>query len=192
VGCPCCLNHFFPVHCPCQRLGNAITLNAGSNNLERRNPNHSLPQQQMAPTKTVPAGPAGVLFTRQSTVTVTAAPAGDNTSSGSQLSGGAIAGIVVGSIIGFLLLLWIIRSCFNLGAPPGQQRDAWYNDLPRRHSHSLRYSQHSSRSRSRRRRSSTRPVVIEEKTTRNLRRPDDVLVHDSRRGSRGRGYYTSY
>ncbi|KAH6842389.1 hypothetical protein B0I37DRAFT_435791 [Chaetomium sp. MPI-CAGE-AT-0009] len=35
------------------------------------------------------------------------------------LSGGAIAGIVLGSIAGFLLLLWIIRSCCNLGAPPG-------------------------------------------------------------------------
>ncbi|KAL2178353.1 uncharacterized protein P884DRAFT_269020 [Thermothelomyces heterothallicus CBS 202.75] len=31
------------------------------------------------------------------------------------LSGGTIAGIVIGSIAGFLLLAWIIRSCTNRG-----------------------------------------------------------------------------
>ncbi|KAH8655210.1 hypothetical protein BX600DRAFT_439721 [Xylariales sp. PMI_506] len=62
-----------------------------------------------------------VLSTRQS----------DGTSSGTNLSGGAIAGIVIGCIVGVLLLLWIIRSCSNMGnpnlwggtygAPPGEK-----------------------------------------------------------------------
>jgi len=43
------------------------------------------------------------------------------------LTGGAIAGIVIGSIFGLLLLLWIIRSCMNPGAPPQEPRrgDRW-------------------------------------------------------------------
>ncbi|KAL2192852.1 hypothetical protein P885DRAFT_81864 [Corynascus similis CBS 632.67] len=56
------------------------------------------------------------------------------------LSGGAIAGIVIGSIAGFLLLAWIIRSCTNLGAPPGDEAvpgRPWYggvrDEYPPRH-----------------------------------------------------------
>ncbi|KAK4458234.1 hypothetical protein QBC42DRAFT_315604 [Cladorrhinum samala] len=75
------------------------------------------------------------------------------------LSGGAIAGIVIGSIAGLLLLIWIIRSCTNLGAPPGREADPgkpWYggvrDEYPPRHvgghrPHSA--SRHSRRSRSR-------------------------------------------
>lgn len=48
------------------------------------------------------------------------------------LTGGAIAGIVIGSIAGFLLLVWIIRSCTNLGAPPGEEAvpgRPWYGGV---------------------------------------------------------------
>ncbi|KAK3349738.1 hypothetical protein B0T25DRAFT_248613 [Lasiosphaeria hispida] len=71
------------------------------------------------------------------------------------LSGGAIAGIVIGSIAGLLLLFWIIRSCSNLGAPPGAAPNpggrAWYDgvrdEYPPHHRHSSRSrSRHSRRS----------------------------------------------
>jgi hypothetical protein len=58
------------------------------------------------------------------------------------LTGGAIAGIVIGSIAGFLILVWIIRSCTNLGAPPGDEAEPgrpWYgsvrDEYPPRHGH---------------------------------------------------------
>ncbi|KAK4139771.1 uncharacterized protein C8A04DRAFT_15554 [Dichotomopilus funicola] len=72
---------------------------------------------------------------RQATITVTPSPsANSDTSSPTDaktLSGGAIAGIVIGSIAGFLLLLWIIRSCTNLGAPPGEAVPGrpWYGSV---------------------------------------------------------------
>lgn len=66
---------------------------------------------------------------------------------GSNLSGGAIAGIVIGSVVGVLLLIWIVRSCFNLGAPP-QEREKWYRDAPPPHHHRS-HSRHHHRSRSR-------------------------------------------
>lgn len=68
-----------------------------------------------------------------STVTVVADNSGNG--GGNNLSGGAIAGIVIGSIVGFLLLWWIVRSCFNLGAPPGDDREAWYRDVEPRNAH---------------------------------------------------------
>ncbi|KAI1019787.1 hypothetical protein LB504_009542 [Fusarium proliferatum] len=64
------------------------------------------------------------LVARQNTETVTVTASGDNGNSAQTLSGGAIAGIVIGSIAGFLLLLWVVRSCLNLGAPP-QEREKW-------------------------------------------------------------------
>lgn len=73
-----------------------------------------------------------VLHARQSTVTVTApADTSDQSASSTNLSGGAIAGIVIGSIAGLLLLLWIFRSCSNLGGPPQDEKrePAWYDDV---------------------------------------------------------------
>ncbi|KAM5346427.1 hypothetical protein ACJ41O_009432 [Fusarium nematophilum] len=105
------------------------------------------------------------------TATVTVVPDGDDGDGGTTLSGGAIAGIVIGSIVGFLLLLWVIRSCLNLGAPP-QEREAWYHHTeknPRRHH----------RSRSGRRHSS-------------LSAPPPVVIRDSRSRSRHRGSSPSY
>ncbi|KAI1812957.1 hypothetical protein GGS20DRAFT_509478 [Poronia punctata] len=68
------------------------------------------------------------------------------------LTGGAIAGIVIGSIAGILLLWWIIRSCQNMGNPGGfgttmeperekPRRSSAYYDPPRHRSRS-RHSGH--------------------------------------------------
>ncbi|KAJ4009718.1 hypothetical protein NW752_009307 [Fusarium irregulare] len=113
------------------------------------------------------------LVSRQTveTVTVTA----DNGNDAQTLSGGAIAGIVIGSIAGFLLLLWVIRSCLNLGAPP-QEREKWYHykEEPKRHHHHRSRSRRSHRS--------------------SISAPPPIVVRDSRSRShhrRGRspGYY---
>ncbi|KAK0644145.1 hypothetical protein B0T16DRAFT_417216 [Cercophora newfieldiana] len=76
----------------------------------------------------------------------------DQATQAQTLTGGAIAGIVIGSIAGLLLLIWIFRSCSNLGAPPGASEnpggEAWYDgvrdEYPPRHTHG-----HRTRSRSR-------------------------------------------
>ncbi|KAA8629575.1 hypothetical protein SMACR_08689 [Sordaria macrospora] len=113
----------------------------------------------------------------------------DDPTDASTLSGGAIAGIVIGSIAGLLLLIWIIRSCSNLGAPPTDDKPngkAWYHgvrdEYPPRHVGGVRHS-HSrgrghSRHRSHSRRSSMRevPVVVAE----------PKYVYDDRRGRSAR------
>ncbi|CAH0050340.1 unnamed protein product [Clonostachys solani] len=75
------------------------------------------------PTWTTTDTPSRVVA-RQAVTTVTVVATNDDCVNCTQLSGGAIAGIVIGSIFGFLLLLWIIRSCFNLGAPPKDREKA--------------------------------------------------------------------
>ncbi|KAH7153201.1 hypothetical protein EDB81DRAFT_449613 [Dactylonectria macrodidyma] len=113
------------------------------------------------------------------TATVTViADSGNGTKTG--LTGGAIAGIVIGSVVGILLLIWIIRSCFNLGAPP-QEREKWYRDPPR----------HRHRSRSGHRRSSISmppPVIIQDSRSRSRHRrasPSYVYATEADRGRRG-------
>ncbi|KAK4168130.1 hypothetical protein QBC43DRAFT_309746 [Cladorrhinum sp. PSN259] len=116
-----------------------------------------------------------------------------------KLSGGAIAGIVIGSIAGLLLVIWIIRSCTNLGAPPGREAEPgkpWYggvrDEYPARHvgghvprsrsrnsrrnsyQHSHHHHHHShSRSRSR------GATMVEV--------PAQAVVYEGRRGSRSPG-----
>lgn len=68
------------------------------------------------PTRTL-AEVASKVLPRQATTTVVAEDGGG--SNAKTLTGGAIAGIVIGSIAGFLLILWLIRSCTNLGQPKG-------------------------------------------------------------------------
>ena len=88
----------------------------------------------------LPAIPTPALALRQATTTITAATttitvatAADNTNTtqSTTLSGGAIAGIVIGSIAGFLLLIWIIRSCTNLGSPTPTEESGrpWYGGV---------------------------------------------------------------
>jgi len=169
------------------------------------------------PTPTTPPSAASdaddnhyqLLRARQSaptaTVTVVSGSGDSGDSGGSSattLSGGAIAGIVIGSIAGFLLLVWIYRSCFNIGAPPGEDREAWYHDVdpkrsPHRHHHHHSYTHsrprhgggHHHRHHSRRRSSlsstmSTPPPVVVRETS----RTQPVYVSRGRdRVSRSRG-----
>ncbi|KAK0617529.1 hypothetical protein B0T14DRAFT_271957 [Immersiella caudata] len=121
----------------------------------------------ITPTRTL-LDPAS-LVRRQTVATVTVVPDSDNAGpngsgdansdddqadSTQTLTGGVVAGIVIGSIAGLLLLIWIFRSCSNLGAPPGASGNpggqAWYDgvrdEYPPRHTKGHRTS---SRSRSR-------------------------------------------
>ncbi|EPE07134.1 hypothetical protein F503_07785 [Ophiostoma piceae UAMH 11346] len=102
------------------------------------------------------------------------------------LSGGAIAGIVIGSVAGFLLILWIWRSCTNLGAPP---TEPWYDDgPPRRHkrrgrSHYYRES-YPVRTSSRRRYSAEIPIATAERVSVTEPVPVVVRSHSTRRHGR--------
>ncbi|KAK3682808.1 hypothetical protein B0T22DRAFT_472004 [Podospora appendiculata] len=169
----------------------------------------------LAPTKTLPSRDRPALVQRQAaTTTIATTPAatvtvitgGDTTTTTTSptdaqtLSGGAIAGIVIGSIAGLLLLIWIIKSCSNLGAPPEAEprRDgrAWYagveDEYPPAHTHSHRSrSRHSHGHRSRSRHShrprssevvEVRPVTVVRE--RSPRAPAYVYERDDPRGRR--------
>ncbi|KAI1868521.1 uncharacterized protein JN550_006437 [Neoarthrinium moseri] len=77
------------------------------------------PVQRLAntilPTRSISDLATKILPRQASTTTIVATT--ETTSGGTVLSGGAIAGIVIGSIAGFLLILWLLRSCTNLGSP---------------------------------------------------------------------------
>lgn len=154
-------------------------------------------------TRTLSQAPSKVLPRQVVTTTIVANNDPDDAAT---LSDGAIAGIVIGSIVGFLILLWIIRSCINLAHPGiwGQTFGASTEKVDEpdyhehRHHHHHRHRSHSRHSsyggRSPRRRSTSRPVYVHEQTvTRRLRTPSPVYyARDSRelgRSGRGRAYY---
>lgn len=101
---------------------------------------------------------------------------------------GIVVGIVLGSVGGFLLLLWLIYTCFNLGGPSSA---VYEEEIVRRRSHSPRRPV-SSRSRSEvvevRQRSPARQrspphrevrretVIVEETTRRPEREREDDIV----------------
>ncbi|KAB5585623.1 hypothetical protein GE09DRAFT_32331 [Coniochaeta sp. 2T2.1] len=155
------------------------------------------------PTKTLVTD---AIFRRQTTtgpvatVTVTQTAStggGGNSADGQQqnntqtLSGGAIAGIVIGSIVGLLLLIWIFRSCSNMGAPPVKGENpsgaAWYDGVrdepyPRRsHSRHSRHRSHSRRPSSHEVREYTTAVPVVSQP-----QPTYVYEQDVRRSRRGR------
>lgn len=79
---------------------------------------HFLVERLVEPTATTVQAASRVVLARQATTTiVTGTVVATETT---VLSGGAIAGIVIGSIVGFLLICWIIRACMNWGRP-----DTW-------------------------------------------------------------------
>ncbi|KAI0505706.1 hypothetical protein F5B22DRAFT_499792 [Xylaria bambusicola] len=146
----------------------------------------TLPSKVAEATRTLPQAITKVLSGRQSTTTVITQEPSDNSDSSSSspnLSGGAIAGIVIGSIAGLLLLLWIIRSCTNMGKSnswgrtfepdhekPPPRSSQYRGDYPYhqethhpRRSHS-RHSHHHHHSRSPRRVEVVQPVVYDSRS----------------------------
>ncbi|KAI2615991.1 hypothetical protein GGR54DRAFT_244620 [Hypoxylon sp. NC1633] len=143
-------------------------------------------------TRTLPNAISRVISSRQQGTTTVIAQS--NGESSQTLSGGAIAGIVIGSIAGFLLLLWIIRSCINYRNPAvwGSTFEPDSEKPPSSHyyGHSTRYPRetHGHRSRSRHshrspRRTSvvsvTRPVYVDPRG-RSPRAPPPAYYSDGR------------
>ncbi|KAI0976835.1 hypothetical protein F4678DRAFT_414715 [Xylaria arbuscula] len=141
----------------------------------------AFPSEVTEATRTLPQAITRILMSRQATTTVVTSD-GSNSSdsnSGNDLSGGAIAGIVIGSIAGILLLWWIIRSCSNMGKPatwgntfepdnekPPPRAASYHADTPyhRETHHSRRSRSHHSHrhhSRSPRRVEVVQPVVYD-------------------------------
>lgn len=77
---------------------------------------HLLVDRLVEPTATTPQAASRVVLARQATTTIVTGGTVVATDA-NVLSGGAIAGIVIGSILGFLLICWIIRACMNWGRP---------------------------------------------------------------------------
>lgn len=160
----------------------------------------------MAPTSTLPLKGFLSLTARQATTTVVVDSDSDGGGGNNGLDSGAIVGIVLGTIAGILLLWWIIRSCSKprpARDAPDRRREGWYDEpAPRRsrsrsgsrHYHSSHGHHHRHRSSSRRR-SSSRPVVLEEKVAYGVVQPTPVYYaggasagRRSRSRSQGRYY----
>ncbi len=188
----------------------------GDNQIEREE--HHLPTVKMPPTRTSPLDLVGIIARQNApaaTVTVTADPTPTSTTvvvtendsssgggGGGGLGTGAIIGIVIGTIVGILLIWWIIKSCSKPAPPPDSDRQGWYDDGRTRHRSRSRHSHHSHHGHHhhhRHRSSTPRPVVLEEKYV--PRRPSATYVdpeHERRSRSHGRsrsrsqgGYYVS-
>lgn len=114
----------------------------------------------------------------------------NQTSESSNLSGGAIAGIVIGSIIGFLLIVWIVRSCnngFGVKSGPPPQPHYYHHEYDRNRGRSRR-RHHSHHHHSPRRSGSGRPPVVVEKVYATPVTPSPTYAYQDRRASYGNGY----
>lgn len=154
-------------------------------------PTIALPLEALKATRTIPQALTRVLGARQATTTVIESGGGGG---GSNLSGGAIAGIVIGSIAGVLLLWWIIRSCGIMGRPetwgrayeperekPLPRSSTYHAETPYRHqSHHSRHH-----SRSPRRVEVVQPIVYDPRG-RSPRAPPAAHHHGSRSSHDGR------
>ncbi|KAJ4148123.1 hypothetical protein LMH87_002609 [Akanthomyces muscarius] len=129
----------------------------------------------LPPSRTVPLHARQAASAATATVTVTVTSTPDSHGGAANLTGGAIAGIVIGSVVGVLLLIWVVRSCFNLGGPsPKPEIDPWYGRHEPKHHH--RHHHHRRPRSSRRSRSSSLtipppPVVVRQETRSRGRRP---------------------
>lgn len=94
------------------------------------------PDAALLPTRTTPISRTlASLLQRQTTVTTTANPIIPATYSGIGHGPppGTVVGIVFGSVAGFLLLLWLIYTCFGLGGGPIGQSSIVEEEVIRRH-----------------------------------------------------------
>jgi hypothetical protein len=111
------------------------------------------------------------------TVTVYVNQGGTGANNG--LSGGEIAGIVIGSIVGFLLLMWLVFRCTGGRTPrePPRRESYYHHEEPKYH----RGSRHRSRHSHSRRRSGS------------IHAPPPVVIREYSRGpSRGRANSRGY
>ena len=171
-------------------------------------PRLPLPDATPLPTRTIPLSRTlASLFQRQTTVTTTANPIIPQTYSGlgSGPQPSTIVGIVFGSVAGFLLLLWLIYTCFGLGGGPQGRSAVVEEEVIRRRSRSpprrprsstrrtaaassisesehvmeevrSHHSHHSHHSPPPRRNSSRRETIIVEETVRRAPPPQDEFV----------------
>ncbi|CAI4220088.1 unnamed protein product [Parascedosporium putredinis] len=128
------------------------------------------------PSLTVALPATGVLR-RAETITVIAQPVDTEVKAGggATLSGGAIAGIVIGSILGFILICWLIYSLTRpKRAPPPAERHYYTEETsrsrPRHHHHHRRGRSHS--------------------TTVRVRSPSQVYMSEARYPSRGSRHHS--
>lgn len=140
-------------------------------------PNDGLPWSfKPQPTPSEQPSPTLVLRQEKETVTVVSDDGGSN---GTTLSPGAIAGIVIGCVLGTLLLLWLVRSCLNLGAPPGEDRESMYRHVePKRRRHRSKHGHRRSSD------LSVPPPVVYKESSGSRRQPK--YVYTDAEGGRGR------
>lgn len=115
--------------------------------------------------------PGSSLFARQSD-----GSGGGGSDGGTCLGGGEIAGIVIGTVVGTLLILWLIRSCTGYRGPEARP-PPWQAEVePKRH------HRHHSRSHHSRKRSSglsePAPVIIADRSRSRHRQPTYVYSED--------------
>ncbi|OHF04471.1 hypothetical protein CORC01_00323 [Colletotrichum orchidophilum] len=112
---------------PVAPISNTLSGLAAAAGLTPRHPS------DLSPTRTLPSSIRGI-FARQVVTTITSTPETTaESASESDLSGGAIAGIVIGSIAGFFLLLWIVKSCGMWSRPNDWSEKNEYDERSRRY-----------------------------------------------------------